>query len=102
MSEAKLDRLLDVMLDFKAEFDEFKKEMYEFKTDMHQFKGEMYDFKNEMNRELNQFKEEMNDFRQEVYKRFDQLEGHIDLLALRQWKNEKEIDHIKKVMVYGT
>ncbi|MEK3887198.1 hypothetical protein [Bacillus sp. FSL K6-3431] len=75
MTDEKLDRLFEVMIEFKKEFSDFKKEFYEFKDEMYLFKSEMYSF------------------RDEAYKRFDG-----DLLAMRQWGNEKEINRIKKTM----
>lgn len=61
-------------------FDKLLKVMLEFREDFNQFKAEMYEF------------------RKEVNERFDRLDSNIDLLALKSWNNEKDIDHIKKTM----
>jgi predicted RNase H-like nuclease (RuvC/YqgF family) len=71
MSDERLDKLLEVML-------------------------EMKDKQDEMQEEMRNFGEELHDFRVETNQRFDKLEANIDLLANKTWRNEKEIDFINK------
>ena len=80
MTDDRFDKLMSFMVEFKEDFNQFKEELHEFKNEMYKFK------------------DDMSIFRTDVNERFDRLDGNIDLLAMKHWKDEKDIDRIKNTM----
>ncbi|MFC0274013.1 hypothetical protein ACFFIX_21905 [Metabacillus herbersteinensis] len=76
MSDEGFDKLLTVMLDVKETVDLLVK-----KVD-----------------KLEQKVDKLEQGQKETHQKLDKLEDHIDLLASKQWKSEKDIYTIKKTM----
>lgn len=94
MTDDRFDKLMNIMLEFKDDFNQFKVEMYDFRNEMYKFKEEMYEFKEDMYK----FKEDMSIFRNEIDNRFGRVDSSIDLIAMKQWNNEKDINFVKKTI----